>query len=106
MHLGVVGWKGFYRLQKELFDIPYYILEALKACEVKISNATDIFISPKDGARTVNNANEIAHYEYGQILAARGLQRAMLALKPGKTEAGIRRSDTQCCDHLFQRDTV
>ncbi|MFR2740509.1 MAG: adenine deaminase C-terminal domain-containing protein [[Clostridium] innocuum] len=89
MHLGVVGWKGFYRLQKELFDIPYYILEALKACEVKISNATDIFISPKDGARTVNNANEIAHYEYGQILAARGLQRAMLALEPGKTEAEI-----------------
>ena len=68
MHLGVVGWKGFYRLQKELFDIPYYILEALKACEVKISNATYITISPKDGARTVNNANEIAHYEYGQIL--------------------------------------
>ena len=56
---------------------------------MKISNATDIFISPKDGARTVNNANEIAHYEYGQILAARGLQRAMLALEPGKTEAEI-----------------
>lgn len=89
MKLGVVGWKGFYRMHKELFDIPFYMLEAMQSCGAVLSNATDIFISPAYGARTTNNANEIAHYEYGQILASKGLQRAILALKPGKTEMEI-----------------
>lgn len=89
MQLGIVGWKGFYRLKKELFDIPFYMIEAMRACKAVLRNATDLFISPAYGVRTINNANEIAHYEYGQILAAKGLQRAILALKPGKTEVEL-----------------
>ena len=89
MKVGVVGWKGFYRVKKLLYDIPYYMIEALMEMKVQLSNATALFISPENGARTTNNANEIAHYEFGQILAARGLQRAIQALAPGKTETEI-----------------
>lgn len=73
--IGIVGWKLFtsnlYENQ-HLFDIPYYVLEAIQkvADHQGLRNATALFISPEDGARITNTANELAHYEFGASLAA------------------------------------
>lgn len=93
--VGIAGWKLFTGINdnnKSLFDIPTFIFQALQraltpACE--LLNATDLFISPRQGARTTNNANEIAHYEYGANLASSAALSALNAIELGKTEKSI-----------------
>ncbi|WP_314138621.1 M24 family metallopeptidase [Buttiauxella noackiae] len=93
--VGIAGWKLFTGINdnnKSLLDIPTFIFLALQsaltpACE--LLNATDLFISPRMGARTTNNANEIAHYEYGANLASGAALTALNAIELGKTEKSI-----------------
>ncbi|TDX15886.1 Xaa-Pro aminopeptidase [Buttiauxella sp. BIGb0552] len=93
--VGIAGWKLFTGINdnnKSLFDIPTFIFLALQsaltaACE--LLNATDLFISLRQGARTTNNANEIAHYEYGANLASSAALTALNAIELGKTEKSI-----------------
>jgi hypothetical protein len=74
--IGVVGWKMFTSStadNRKIFDLPWFIVEALKnslADNAVLENAAHLFISGENGARTTNNANEIAHYEYGANLAS------------------------------------
>lgn len=93
--VGVAGWKLFTSTHENttsLFDIPTFIFQALQAaltpaCE--LLNATHLFISPRDGARIINNANELAHYEYGANLASSAALTALNAIELGKTEKSI-----------------
>lgn len=88
--VGIVGWKYFTSRMadnRKLFDIPYYIVESIKeAAGGEVFNVTGLFIGGEEGARITNNANEIAHYEFGSSLASDGVLNAMNALAPGKTE--------------------
>jgi len=92
--IGVVGWKMFTASgtdNKQLFDLPYFIVEALKnSTPATLENATHLFIGGNSGARITNNANEIAHYEYGANLASTCMLKAMDAVVPGirETELG------------------
>ena len=93
--VGIAGWKLFTDSGHNstlLFDIPTFIFQTLQTaltstCE--LLNATGLFISPRDGARITNNANEIAHYEYGANLASSAALTALNAVEPGKTEKSI-----------------
>jgi Xaa-Pro aminopeptidase len=94
MKVGLVGWKNFtskYFDNRKIFDIPYYIVEGVKEIvgEDNISNASHIFINSDYGARAINNANEVAHYEFGSSLASDCVLNAMDALEIGKTEMEI-----------------
>nr|WP_318382476.1 M24 family metallopeptidase [uncultured Enterobacter sp.] len=93
--LGLAGWKLFTgggEANRTMFDIPSFIVEALRVAAGEgavLHNATGIFIDPDGGARTVNNANELAHYEYGANLASTAILTALNAVEPGKTEKQI-----------------
>ncbi len=50
-----------------------------------ITNETGLFIG-ENGARTTNNANEVAHYEFGAALASDAILDAMNEVEAGKTE--------------------
>lgn len=84
--VGLVGWK---LIPGGGFDIPYFIVEAIQTRTTNLVNATGLFVDPGYGARTTNNANEIAHYEYGASLASDGVLNAMDNLAVGKTELEI-----------------
>lgn len=90
MRVGLVGWKllrSGLRDTRRWFDLPSYMAEAVRETvgEAGMENATDLMIGP-DGARTVNSANEIAHYEYGAALSSDCVLRTVDALAPGMTE--------------------
>jgi Xaa-Pro aminopeptidase len=93
--VGIAGWKlftGNNDNNTSLFDIPTFIFQALQAaltCECELLNATSLFISPRNGARIINNPNEIAHYEYGANLASSAALTALNAVELGKTEKSI-----------------
>lgn len=92
--IGLVGWKLFTSEMEErryMFDIPSFIVESIKKIvknDCFITNETDLFIG-KEGVRTRNNANEIAHYEYGASLASNCILDAMNALDEGVSELEI-----------------
>ncbi|WP_455426528.1 M24 family metallopeptidase [Dryocola sp. LX212] len=93
--VGIAGWKlftGAYEDNKSFFDIPTFVFQAIQAAlpaGATLLNATDVFISPQFGARTRNNANEIAYYEYGANLASSAALTALDAVGTGKTEKEI-----------------
>lgn len=87
---GLVGWKLFTSADgknSRRFDVPAFIVDAVREVvgDACVENAAALFIGP-GGARCTNNANEIAHYEYGSALASDGVLRAMNAIAPGMTE--------------------
>lgn len=96
-NVGVVGWKLIPEMTDQ-FDVPQFIVTALekRVGKAKLENATGLFISPDKGVRITNNANELAHYEYGASLASDGVLSAMDALRPGVSELEI--------GSLLQRD--
>lgn len=92
MTVGIVGWKLFTsqeEINSTLLDVPHYLVEAIRSTANCIVNATDIFIDPQYGARITNNANEIAHYEFGASLASDGMLAAMDAIALGKSEMEV-----------------
>jgi hypothetical protein len=92
MKMGLVGWKHFTsRLEdnRSFFDIPSFIVDAVRELVGdggSITNRTDLFIAGNRGVRRVNNANEIAHYEFGASLASDCILRAMNKLEVGVSE--------------------
>lgn len=106
MRIGVVGWKMFTSClceNRKLFDLPYYIVEALAELVGfdNIENRCDLFIGA-DGIRTTNNANEIAHYEFGSALASDGVLDAINRLDVGVSEMEL----GQCLNKYGQRNSV
>lgn len=95
--LGIVGWKMFTGSSedtKQLYDVPCYIVEGLRALVTekgKIRNATELFIHPGNGVRTRVNANEIAYFEYGASLASSRVFHALNRAAVGMTEMEIAR---------------
>lgn len=91
--IGLVGWKMFTAVLADntrLFDLPYFIVEAVKqSTHAELVNAAHLFIRGDKGARTVNNANEIAHYEYGANLASNCMLTALDAVEPGIREVEL-----------------
>lgn len=89
--VGLVGWKLFTSSledQAKLYDMPYYIVDTVRGIlgdDGLMSNETGLFIG-EDGTRTTNNANEIAHYEYGASLASDCILDAMDRLEAGVSE--------------------
>ncbi|MBR5521185.1 MAG: aminopeptidase P family N-terminal domain-containing protein [Oscillospiraceae bacterium] len=89
--IGVVGWKMFTASgcdNSRLFDLPYFIVDAMKNMdtEADMVNAAHLFIGGDRGVRAVNNANEIAHYEYGANLASTAMLKAIQAVNIGVKE--------------------
>ena len=90
MRTGLCGWKYFSGTEENLLDVPHYIAESVNdITEEPVLNCTGLWISPENGARTVNNANEIAHYEFGSALSAACVEHALEFLDEGKTEMEI-----------------
>lgn len=93
--LGLAGWKlftGHADDRAQMFDLPAFIVDAIRQAagpQAVLRNATGIFIAPDGGVRTVNSANELAHYEYGANLASTAILTALNAIAPGKTEKQI-----------------
>lgn len=88
---GIVGWKLFtspIENNSMMFDVPHYIVQTIyKIVEDRkmVINKTDLFIG-ENGIRITNNANEVAHYEYGAALASDCMLEAMNHLDVGMQE--------------------
>ncbi|MBO0961025.1 aminopeptidase P family N-terminal domain-containing protein [Neobacillus sp. MM2021_6] len=95
-NIGVVGWKVFTSRVEEnqqLFDVPYFIVDALQQLarehSAKVMNGSALLMGENGGIRTINNADEIHYYEFGSSLASDCVLDALHHLEIGQTETEL-----------------
>lgn len=92
IHVGIVGWKLFTSEREDnnqIYEVPHFIVQTISNIVGNTGsciNASALFINPGKGVRVKNNANEIAHFEYGATLASNCVRQVMDAIESGKTE--------------------
>lgn len=89
---GLVGWKLFTGWQQGMCDLPQFVYAAAAQAagsDALLVNATGLFISPDNGARCVNCADEVAFYEAGANLASTAMLAALDSVEPGNTEKAL-----------------
>jgi hypothetical protein len=85
--VGVVGWKTYGRAEQT--DLPAYLVDDLRALVGSggaVENATDLFIDPADGMRIVNEAEQLAAFEWASCQTSQGVRNLLGGLRPGMTE--------------------
>jgi creatinase/prolidase-like protein/peptidase M24-like protein len=87
--IGIAGWKGFEtddgEADDQWFETPHYLVETLRRLGT-VSNAAQLFMNPVDGLRVINEAEQLARFEYAATLTSNALKRFILGAKPGMTE--------------------
>lgn len=88
--IGICGWKLFPDLKsgRQYMEVPFYIIDEMQKIVGKenVINANDIFISPWDGVRTVNEVDQIAVFEFASSLASNQMLKCLEHLKAGISE--------------------
>lgn len=89
MRVGIAGWKGFEtedgKADDQWFETPHYLVEALRRFG-PVANAAQLFMNPVDGLRVINEAEQLARFEYAATLTSNAVKRFILGAKPGITE--------------------
>ncbi|MDL2236256.1 M24 family metallopeptidase [Christensenellaceae bacterium OttesenSCG-928-K19] len=93
--IGMIGWKlftpAFGEGYKTMYCVPSFIVEGIAKIAGKdaLINATAMLVDAQDGLRCVNEAVQIAAFEYGAAYASNGVMQAWKALEPGLTERQV-----------------
>jgi Xaa-Pro aminopeptidase len=85
--IGVVGWKQYAR--PEMSDLPGYLVDELRGLVGErgaVVNVTDLFIDPGDGLRAINEAEQLAAFEWASCQTSQGVRSLLEGLRPGLTE--------------------
>jgi len=87
--VGVVGWKSYPKPTQS--DLPAYLLDELRerVDPDDVVNATHLFIGHDLGLRTVASEDEIAFFEYTNVLASEAMKRVLAAVRPGRMDHEI-----------------
>lgn len=92
MKIGAAGWKSFGvedMADGRWLEIPSFLADALRAlagAEGGVGNANDIFMNPRDGMRAVNEAEQLAAFEFAATFASQSVRNVLFGLKPGMRE--------------------
>jgi hypothetical protein len=86
--IGAVGWKTY--ASAGMHDLPAYLVDALRSLVGgggAVENATDLMIDPAGGLRIVNEAEQLAAFEWASCHTSQGVRNLFHGLRPGMTEA-------------------
>lgn len=91
--VGVAGWKYFSEIEfatpQHVFEVPSYLIEELKNCTgglEYITNENAIFMNPDNGLRILNEAEQLAAFEFASCHTSQALKNVYFGLELGKTE--------------------
>jgi Xaa-Pro aminopeptidase len=91
--VGVAGWKykedSREMVRRSWIEVPAYLVDALRAMTgdpALVENVTDLFMNARDGLRTVNEAEQLAAFEYAGVLASTAVNNVITSFKIGQTE--------------------
>ena len=89
MRIGIAGWKGFEAedgsFDDQWFETPHYLVSALSQLGSTF-NAAHLFMHPQTGLRVINEAEQLAAFEFAATLSSNAVKRFILGVKPGMSE--------------------
>jgi Xaa-Pro aminopeptidase len=88
--VGVAGWKYFGPADgdgaADWIEAPAYLVGELSALGCTPVNASGLFVRPGDGLRLVNDADQIACFEFAATHGSQAMRRLLAGVRPGMTE--------------------
>ncbi|MBT5186025.1 MAG: M24 family metallopeptidase [Kordiimonadaceae bacterium] len=91
-NVGCVGWKYFDYAEdqdgKNAIDLPSFITDHVRALAgyENVENATDLFMHPGYGFRTVVSVHEIAMFEYSNAKSSEAVKNILTGIQSGMTD--------------------
>jgi hypothetical protein len=85
--VGVVGWKTY--ADAQAIDAPSYLVDELRrlsGASGSVTNATDLLIDAASGLRVINEAEQLAAFEYAASHTSSGVRRLLFGIEPGMSE--------------------
>ncbi|MFL5680075.1 MAG: hypothetical protein ACJ77B_05690, partial [Chloroflexota bacterium] len=85
--VGVVGWKTY--ADRSTFEAPSFLVDTIRALvgtRGLVENASDLLIDPADGLRIINDADQLAMFEWASTQTSGGIRRVVEGIMPGMTE--------------------
>lgn len=92
--IGTAGWKYFDAsdgLSAAALEIPTYIAEAIRGISADVTNANHLFMAADGGLRTLNDADQLAVFEYAATSTSRAVANLLHNLAPGLSERACAR---------------
>lgn len=91
--LGIAGWKSFERREASdparALEIPAFIVEVLTDVvgeRDRLFNASDIFMSPSDGLRAINDVDQLAYFEFAATYTSQAVRNLIFGVEAGMSE--------------------
>jgi hypothetical protein len=85
--VGVIGWKTYG--DPGASDLPAYLVDELRnvvGTTGRVENATDLLIDAGGGLRVINEAEQLAAFEWAACHTSNGIRGLLAGLRPGMTE--------------------
>ena len=85
--VGVVGWKTY--ASRTTIEVPSFLVDELRRATGPgglVENATDVLIDASDGLRVINEAEQLAAFEWAACQTSAGVRNLLTGLQPGMTE--------------------
>ena len=96
--LGAIGWKPFgagdHGFDATTLDLPAFLADTLRALvgeRDRVVNAADIIMNPGQGLRAINEADQLAAFEFAATFTSQGLRNVLEKVEPGMTELAAAR---------------
>ncbi|MBZ9676893.1 aminopeptidase P family N-terminal domain-containing protein [Mesorhizobium sp. ES1-1] len=91
--IGAIGWKPFGAgdagFGEMTLDLPSFIADTLRALvgdKGAVVNAANLLMNPADGLRAINEADQLAAFEFAATFSSQGLRNVLQGIEPGMTE--------------------
>jgi Xaa-Pro aminopeptidase len=91
--IGAIGWKPFGPgdggFGEATLDLPSFIADTLRSLagdKGAVVNAANLLMNPTDGLRAVNEADQLASFEFAATFSSQGLRNVLSGIEPGMTE--------------------
>jgi hypothetical protein len=91
--IGAIGWKPFapedHGFGARALDLPSFVADTLRSIagsRDRVINAAGLTMDPDGGLRTVNEADQLAAFEFAATFTSQGLRNVLARIEPGMTE--------------------
>ncbi|MER8913588.1 aminopeptidase P family N-terminal domain-containing protein [Mesorhizobium sp. M0761] len=91
--IGAIGWKPFGPgdggFGETTLDLPSFIagtLRTLAGDRGAVVNAANLLMNPSDGLRAINEADQLASFEFAATFSSQGLRNVLGNIEPGMSE--------------------
>ena len=111
--IGAIGWKPFGTgdagFGETALDLPSFIADTLRTLagdKGAVLNAANLLMNPADGLRAINEADQLAAFEFAATFSSQGLRNVLGGIEPGMSELQAARlmgmnGLPQCCHPML-----